>query len=240
MDNEKLKKLILDKISLQNKIKEQNEIINKLQKENDEYKNKIEKQFKNYENKIQCLKSELIKENEEKKNIIVNELIKKYEERLKIKLKKMKENLDCRLKDIYLKIEENIKQKIEKIEKDKLILKKNCEENNLLSNKRLYNSMNNKKIIQENMINSKIFHENKIAFDKNNNNIKDIKNNGIINNFNRIIDLKTKYSYECVNIKELSTSVYVDTKETIIPITLKNNGNQTWPKNNTKLISKQL
>jgi len=263
MDNEKLKKLVLDKISLQNKIKEQNEIISKLQKENNEYKNKIEQNFKNNEKKIQCLKDQMIKEREEMKKVLENELNKKYEERIKNELKKIKESFDNKLKDMQHKLEENIKQKLEKIEKDKYSLNK-CFEENFLSKKRLNNSKNNKKNDQnenniniydmnnnekknsilkdtkksfkENMINSNIFNENKIIFDKNNNNINNINNISTINNLDNFINIKTKYSYECININELSTFVDLDTKEAMIPITLRNNGKQAWPENSTKLL----
>jgi hypothetical protein len=246
MDNEKLKKLVLDKISLQNKIKEQNAIISKLQKENNEYKN------------------EMIKEREEMKKIIVNELNKKFDERIKNELKKVQELFDNKLKEMGQKLEESFKQKLEKIEKNKYSFNNYFEENNFLSKKRLYNSKNNKKNDQnenniniynmnnnekknsilkdtkksfkENMINNNISNENKISFDKNNNNIKDIKDISIKNNLDNIINIKTKYSYECTNIKELSISIDLDTKEAMIPISLRNNGKQTWPENNTKLI----
>ena len=43
------------------------------------------------------------------------------------------------------------------------------------------------------------------------------------------------YSYECLNINNLSTYISPYTKETKIEIILKNNGNQIWPEGNTKL-----
>jgi hypothetical protein len=43
------------------------------------------------------------------------------------------------------------------------------------------------------------------------------------------------YSYECLNINNLSSYIFSNTKETKLEIILKNNGNQIWPEGNTKL-----
>ena len=53
---------------------------------------------------------------------------------------------------------------------------------------------------------------------------------------NKVNLIKKKiYSYECLNINNLSTCISPYTKETKIEIILKNNGNQIWPEGNTKL-----
>ena len=45
-----------------------------------------------------------------------------------------------------------------------------------------------------------------------------------------------QYSFECLNKNNLSNYLYEGTKECIMQLVLRNNGNNTWPKNNTKLI----
>lgn len=45
-----------------------------------------------------------------------------------------------------------------------------------------------------------------------------------------------EYSYECININELSSEIYEGKNQTSIKIILKNNGRFTWPKGNTKLV----
>ena len=45
-----------------------------------------------------------------------------------------------------------------------------------------------------------------------------------------------QYSYECLNIKQLSTYLYEGTPECRIQIILRNNGKSPWPMNNSKLI----
>ena len=44
-----------------------------------------------------------------------------------------------------------------------------------------------------------------------------------------------EYSYECINILQLSLYLYEGTEEGKIGITLKNNGSQTWPEGRTRL-----
>ena len=79
---------------------------------------------------------------------------------------------------------------------------------------------------------------------------KELKSNNvtIVNNeinkkesFNKIEKKKkiignNEYSYECINILQLSTYLYEGTEEGKIEIILKNNGSQTWPEGRTKLI----
>ena len=62
-------------------------------------------------------------------------------------------------------------------------------------------------------------------------------------NFNKIERKKKKknienseYSYECINILQLSLYIYEGTEEGKIEIILKNNGKQTWPEGRTKLF----
>ena len=49
-----------------------------------------------------------------------------------------------------------------------------------------------------------------------------------------------EYSYECLNAQNLNCYLYEGTKEGKIEILLENNGNNTWPINNTKLISDEI
>ena len=51
-------------------------------------------------------------------------------------------------------------------------------------------------------------------------------------------DVKKDYSYECLNIINLSSYIYEGVNETKVDIILKNNGNKEWPKN-TKLSFQQ-
>ena len=48
------------------------------------------------------------------------------------------------------------------------------------------------------------------------------------------------YSYECLNINNLSICISPNTKETKLEIILKNNGNQIWPEGETKLKFDQI
>ena len=50
-----------------------------------------------------------------------------------------------------------------------------------------------------------------------------------------IINIK-KYSYECINILQLSMYLYEGTEKGQSEIILKNNGDQTWPEGRTKLV----
>ena len=49
-------------------------------------------------------------------------------------------------------------------------------------------------------------------------------------------DDKDEFSFECTNIKDLYSEIYEGKNQTIIKITLKNNGKSTWPEDNTKLV----
>ena len=44
------------------------------------------------------------------------------------------------------------------------------------------------------------------------------------------------YSFECTNIKDLSSEIYEGKNQTNIKITLKNDGRFPWPEDNTKLV----
>ena len=92
----------------------------------------------------------------------------------------------------------------------------------------------------------------KIREEQKNDNKSIIKNKNYINN-NYIINIssnnkdndyikeeeetkKIEYSYECMNISQLSTYIYEGENEAEIKIILKNNGNISWPKDKSKLI----
>ena len=49
-------------------------------------------------------------------------------------------------------------------------------------------------------------------------------------------DDQDDFSFECINIKDLSSEIYEGKNQTSIKITLKNNGKSTWPEDNTKLV----
>ena len=49
-------------------------------------------------------------------------------------------------------------------------------------------------------------------------------------------DDNDEYSYECLNINELSSEIYEGKNQTNIKILLKNNGRFTWPQDKTKLV----
>ena len=71
----------------------------------------------------------------------------------------------------------------------------------------------------------------------NNNKNNDNKLKLINNNNEKLLENKNEninYSYECVNFNN-EIDIYEGTKDLSIEITLKNNNNVTWPKNNTKL-----
>ena len=51
----------------------------------------------------------------------------------------------------------------------------------------------------------------------------------------RLFISKNIYLYECLNTSQLSKEIYQGTKEAKIDIILKNNGNEIWPMNNAKL-----
>ena len=55
-------------------------------------------------------------------------------------------------------------------------------------------------------------------------------------NINKSIIGVKKYSYECINILQLSMYLYEGTEQGQIEIILKNNGSQTWPEGRTKLV----
>ena len=82
--------------------------------------------------------------------------------------------------------------------------------------------------------------DNNYTFIQNNNNIT---NNINIHNSNLIIrdipnDIlqKSKYSYKCINKDNLTTLIYKGIPEVKISLILKNDGDRTWVKNETKLI----
>ena len=49
-------------------------------------------------------------------------------------------------------------------------------------------------------------------------------------------DHKDEFSFECTNIKDLSSEIYEGKNQTNIKISLKNNGKSAWPEDNTKLV----
>ena len=115
-----------------------------------------------------------------------------------------------------------------------------CEDNNAVFG---YHPHDFIKIRKEQKNNNTIINNNKIQINEQNKDKEIITNKNKIVNNNQIIedtiiilneDVKKDYSYECLNILNLSSYIYEGVNETKVDIILKNNGNKEWPKN-TKL-----
>ena len=114
-----------------------------------------------------------------------------------------------------------------------------CEEENSRTNHHPHDFIkirNNKNQKQDNNNNFlKIM--NKEINNINNNNINNYLNEENENVLEEIQnDDVNQYSYECLNITQLSSYLYEGTPECKIQIILRNNGNSAWPMNNSKLI----
>ena len=125
---------------------------------------------------------------------------------------------------------------------DFIKIRKEEEKNNnyIINNNQIINNLNNDNSNDKN-------EDNKIKFSNIfNSNIYDNKNNNNDNDddegFNILDDdldgdeNKKEYSYECLNLGDLNKEIYEGKDEAKIKITLKNNKNNTWPKENTKLV----
>ena len=124
------------------------------------------------------------------------------------------------------------------------INEQNNDKENIINKINIVNNINQNKdenIFQINEDNKKtngyINNKNNGETDKETNNEKfdqNIEETIIILNEDKKID----YSYECLNILNLSSYIYEQVNETTVDIILKNNGNKEWPKN-TKLSFQQ-
>ena len=118
---------------------------------------------------------------------------------------------------------------------------RNCE-------KMIYNSaQNNDKILKNKNIPKNNFfgnnNNNYTQYQNVNNITKSLNNNNLIlNNFNsnnnnqEKIELEKKYSFECKNINNLTTTIYEEEDLAYISIDLLNNGKEAWPEGIAKLI----
>ena len=70
----------------------------------------------------------------------------------------------------------------------------------------------------------------------NNNNNNSIYNNNINNNLVSYNNNQHNFSFKCLNTQELTTTIIEEEDEAKFTLLIQNNGNQTWPKDKTKLI----
>ena len=103
-------------------------------------------------------------------------------------------------------------------------------QNMIYNNNQNYNNIKNENKPQSNII---------IGNNTNiNNNInKNKQNNSLsLTNFNLISSIEKNYSFECLNINNLKTSIIEEEDTANITINLLNNGKAIWPEGTTKLI----
>ena len=98
---------------------------------------------------------------------------------------------------------------------------------NLPQNKLLGNNININNTTQNKNINS---------INKNINYNLIVKNSNLNNNYQEEINLGKKYSFECININNLTASIFEEDDSAYISINLLNNGKVAWPEGITKLI----
>ena len=239
---QKIKSAVETNKTLENKYKEMKEAYNSLIKENNDNKNKIiqyEKIVNDYQKQIDNINLK----NEELKKVIS----KKYEEMFNQKLDqieiKKNENLD--------KLEK--KKKSEKNEND--IVNKNiinvsngvkcekCFQEPIIGIRYKCFECNNYYLCANcNQKNSESKdHPHKFIKIRNEEDEKKFLFNASLQDQNLIqlnqnlIQESKQYSYECINILNLSALIYEGTNEAKIEIILKNNGDMTWPEG-SKLI----
>lgn len=210
----KLKHFKIPAFSGNNKIND--ELMKKLsifEKENLELKKKIEEQ------QIQITKNVYVISNLNKKIDFGNqmELIKELCQKI------IKEKSEALIKKELSPIESNMNRKIEETTKS---LKNNYK----LKYDKLKNEL--KKKFQE--IRTKIIDITGLKDAPPCNDLFLIDSNKDINIEPK--DTIKKFSYECINVINLSAYIYQGTDEAKVSIILKNNCNQVWPKEDTKLV----
>jgi len=133
---------------------------------------------------------------------------------------------------------------------DNFNLCENCEKENQISGEHKHDFIKIRN--SENMFYNNAYNNNIIGNNTNINNYtqyqninninKNIGNNLIVNNFNsnnnkqEEINLGKNYSFECININNLTASIFEEQDSANISIALLNNGKQIWPEGITKLI----
>ena len=256
-ENEKLKKEnenCYKNNNLSKKIKEQEEIISKKNEEINKYENKIVKlekekeikeqeikdkknQIDEYKNKISNLENEIKKEKEMNSSKINDEikLIKeKYEKVLQEEFKRIEKSLIEKMENKFNQYENDLKK--DKIKFDKV-------NESIPSCKTIHYGIKCEKCFQEPIkgyrykcsecgdynLCDKCEEKNSLENEHPHNFIKirkDLNNNHV--NY-------SNYSYECVKITPEILEIYDDTEQANIEISLKNNGDEAWPENKTKL-----
>jgi len=226
---------------------------NQLNQEKDNNKNK-DKLIIEKENEIRNIKEKLEKEqkiNLDKNQEIIN--LKKNLQSNEVEMKNLREQLELNKKEKNKTLDPEVLQNENKNYKDKL---KEYEdkikklENEIENIKKIpkcetvHNGIKCKKCFQEPIIGYRYKcsvcndynlcqnceEKNSISEEHQHDFIKIRKN---LNN--NIIDIK-KYSYECINILQLSMYLYEGTEKGQCEIILKNNGAQAWPEGRTKLV----
>ena len=238
---------------LENQYNVLNNKFNNLIKENDNNKNKIiqyEKTINEYKKEIDNIKLKNKGEKEKGKELyektIIEVLSQRYEKMIKQKLDKIEKNIKEKLDKLEKKkkpeknendiVEKKIKNghnaiKCEKCFQEPIIgirykcsecnnyfLCANCQQKNLETKDHPHNFIKIRKEDEKKpLFNESLLDKNSIQLNQN------------------IIQESKQYSYECINILNLSTYIYEGTNEAKIEIILKNNGNITWPEG-SKLI----
>ena len=237
---------------LSNKVKEQEDMISKINEEINEYEKKIstlekEKEIKNkgindkknqideYKSKISNLENEIQKEKEMNSSKI-NEEIKiikeNYEKKLQIELKKIESHLIEKMENKFNQYKNNLK----KSNFDKM-------NESIPSCKTIHYGIKCEKCFQEPIkgyrykcsvcndynLCDKCEEKNSIENEHPHNFIK-IRKDQNNNRFNY-----SNYSYECIKIEPEILEFFEGTEQANFEITLKNNGNEAWPENKTKL-----
>ena len=237
---------------LSNKAREQEDMISKINEEINEYEKKIsilekEKEIKNkeindkknqideYKNKILNLENEIQKEeemNSSKINAKIESIKEDYEKKLQIEFKKIEKELIEKMENKFSQYKNELKKnKFDKINEsisscETIHYGIKCEKcfQEPIKGYRYkcsvcsdYNLCDNCK--EENSIKNDHLH-NFIKINKDQNNNQDNYSN---------------YSYECIKIEPEVLEVFDGTEQANIEITLKNNGDEAWPENKTKL-----
>ena len=215
-----IEKLQREKDNLENKIKEMNnnnkiEEVHEVQLSQNQIKEEINKNAKDYcekyiENKMKEINTLL--------NNKIKQSLNEYEQKYLKKYNKAEEQMNLVYNQNTQKINE-LKGYLSNLNYN---LCQNFEEKNSFSGEHQHDFINAKKELKSNnvpIVNNEI--NKKESFDK----IE--KKNKIIGN--------NEYSYECINILQLSLYLYEGTEEGKIEITLKNNGSKAWPEGRTRL-----
>jgi hypothetical protein len=105
-----------------------------------------------------------------------------------------------------------------------------------MENKNNSSQQKNKRSESEYKINNNETENKQYSKINNNNNNNSIYNNNINNNLVSYNNNQHNFSFKCLNIQELTTTIIEEEDEAKFTLLIQNNGNQTWPKNKTKLI----